>query len=224
MRILLATANPGKVAELSPLLAEHGFEIVGLGDIGNPVVAEEIETGSTFAENALLKARYYHNLSGLPTIGDDSGLEVDALAGAPGIYSARYGGDGASDRDRMMKLLAAIKDVRPENRGARFVCAAAIVWCGGERVFAGEARGALLAEPRGEGGFGYDPVFFYEPLGKTFAELGRPQKEKVSHRGRAFLSLVRWLKESDPLDTTGSSDKINLPAREPAASSIRGDL
>ncbi|HEY7544192.1 MAG TPA: RdgB/HAM1 family non-canonical purine NTP pyrophosphatase [Blastocatellia bacterium] len=188
MQLLLATTNEGKIQELRQLLSDSGLEVVGLGD---RAVEEEIETGATFKENALLKAQYYHRMTSMPTIADDSGLEVDALDGAPGVYSARYG--GPTDADRTGKLLEEIRDVPEERRGARFVCAAAIAWDGGERVFEDEARGVLLYHPRGQGGFGYDPIFFYPPLGKTFAELTREEKERVSHRGRAFRRLVAWL-------------------------------
>ncbi len=193
MRLLLATTNVGKIRELKQMLAGEGFELENLGDLETQ---QELETGSTFAENALLKARYYHQVSGLPTISDDSGLAVDVLEGAPGVYSARYAGADATDFDRTVKLLEAIKDVPDEERGAEFVCVAAIVWQGGERTFTGTARGRLLRELRGEGGFGYDPIFFYEALQKTFAELTNEEKLNVSHRGRAFRQLSDWLKET----------------------------
>jgi XTP/dITP diphosphohydrolase len=197
MRVLLATTNRGKILELNRILGEQGIEVVGLDD---SATTEEIETGSTFAENALLKARHYHRHSGLPTIADDSGLEVEALNGAPGIASARYGGAGATDANRTAKLLAAMKDVPTENRAARFVCAAALVWKGGEQVFTEDAKGVVLTELRGQNGFGYDPVFYYAPLGKTFAELTPAEKSVVSHRGRAFHRLARWLNESGLLE------------------------
>jgi XTP/dITP diphosphohydrolase len=195
MELLLATTNIGKIKELRNILGEEGFELIGLGDWATEVE----ETGETFAENALLKARYYHQVSGLPTIADDSGLEVEALHGAPGVYSARYAGLGASDLDRLMKLLEEMKEAPTEKRAARFVCVAALVWSGGERVFAGEARGTLLKELRGQGGFGYDPIFYYAPLGKTFAQLTDKEKAEVSHRGIAFRQLATWLKESSNL-------------------------
>ena len=197
MRVLLATTNKGKILELKRILDGKGIELVGLDD---SATTEEIETGSTFAENALLKARHYHRHSGLPTIADDSGLEVEALGGKPGVASARYGGPGATDAERTARLLAAMKDVTTEDRVARFVCAAAIVWGGGEQVFIEEAKGVVLKEPRGQNGFGYDPVFFYEPLGKTFAELTPEEKSGVSHRGRAFHRLAIWLNESGLLE------------------------
>jgi XTP/dITP diphosphohydrolase len=195
MKLLLATTNEGKIQELRKILGEEGFELIGLGDWATEVE----ETGETFAENALLKARYYHQVSGLPTVADDSGLEVEALQGAPGVYSARYAGAGASDLNRIMKLLEEMEKVPTEKRGARFVCVAAIAWSGGEHVFAGEAHGTLLKELRGEGGFGYDPIFYYAPLGKTFAELTGKEKAEVSHRGLAFRQLAQWLKTSSNL-------------------------
>lgn len=193
MRILLATTNKGKIRELKRLLGDEGFDVIGLEGLPTP---DDIETGSTFAENALLKAHYYHNLTGLVTVADDSGLEVEALKGAPGIYSARYGGPDATDADRIAKLLKEMKDVPIHERNARFVCAAAIVWKDGEKVFADEVRGRILEEPRGEGGFGYDPVFYYEPFSKSFAELDQEKKSEVSHRGLAFGKLVQWLNDA----------------------------
>lgn len=186
-------------------MGERLIEVVGLSDSAS---TEEIETGSTFAENALLKARHYHRMSGLPTAADDSGLEVEALGGAPGIYSARYAGPAAGDADRIARVLDEMRGLSDQRRGARFVCAAAIVWEGGEKVFLDEVRGVILESARGENGFGYDPVFFYEPLGKTFAEMTSSEKEKVSHRGRAFRRLTAWLSESGALDTLGSGDRI----------------
>lgn len=202
--------------ELGRLLDEHGLELTGLDDAAS---TEEIETGSTFAENALLKARHFHRLTGLPTIADDSGLEVEALGGAPGIHSARYGGPDATDTDRYRKLLDELKDVPVEARAARFVCAAAVCWEGGERVFTDEARGVILCEPRGTGGFGYDPVFYHQPSERTFAELTPEEKAEVSHRGRAFRRLAEWLKQPGVLDTAKSDAKIKNPTGESSLSS-----
>lgn len=226
MQILLATTNTGKLRELKRILGDAGLDVVGLNQLQSVQASEtaEIETGSTFSENALLKARFYNARTGLVTIGDDSGLEVDALGGRPGIYSARYGGPEATDRDRVEKLLAELNGVEAEGRSARFVCAAAIVWGAGERVFIDEARGRLLDQARGEGGFGYDPIFYYEPLGKTFAELTEEEKAAVGHRGRAFRQLTRWLRGAQLLDTLNTSDKIKNPAEDHSASSSRGDL
>jgi XTP/dITP diphosphohydrolase len=192
MSLLLATTNRGKIRELRRILGDQGIDVIGLGEWASEVE----ETGETFAENALLKARYYHSVSGLPTVADDSGLAVEALNGAPGIYSARYAGPDASDRERVDKLLVELKDVPEARRGAHFVCVAAIVWKGGERTFTAEVHGQLLKEVRGSGGFGYDPIFYYPPLGRSFAELSEPEKAAVSHRGLAFGQLVQWLKQS----------------------------
>ncbi|MBI3654281.1 MAG: RdgB/HAM1 family non-canonical purine NTP pyrophosphatase [Acidobacteria bacterium] len=191
MRLLLATTNQGKIKELNKILGDEGFALEGLGK----QAAEVEESGATFAENALLKARYHHQRTGLVTIADDSGLEVEALNGQPGIYSARYAGAGASDLDRINKLLQEIKEVPDAQRAARFVCVAALVWQGGERVFVGEVRGQLLRATRGDNGFGYDPIFYFAPLGKSFAELSDAEKTAISHRGVAFRQLAQWLKE-----------------------------
>ena len=205
MRVLLATTNQGKIAELRHIMSTKGVELIGLDASQS---TEQIETGATFSENALLKARHYHRLSDLPTIADDSGLEVDALGGAPGVHSARYAGVGADDQARLLMLLDEMKNVPPERRQARFVCAAAIIWDGGEKVVVDEARGLILTSPRGRNGFGYDPVFFYEPLSKTFAELAASDKTAVSHRGRAFRRLWAWMSESGLLDTLSPADRI----------------
>ncbi|MCI0485136.1 MAG: RdgB/HAM1 family non-canonical purine NTP pyrophosphatase [Blastocatellia bacterium] len=201
----MATTNEGKIKELEQILGDEGLEVTGLGTMA---AAEDIENGSTFVENALLKARYYHRVSGLPTIADDSGLEVEALGGAPGLYSARYGGPDATDGDRLIKLLEEMAAVPPEERGARFVCAAAIVWEGGERIFEDEARGFVTDGPRGEGGFGYDPIFYYPPLEKTFAELTPVEKAEMSHRARAFRRLAGWLRQTGALDTIKTGGRI----------------
>jgi XTP/dITP diphosphohydrolase len=209
VRILLATTNQGKVAELRLIMVDLRIEVAGLSKSAS---TEGIETGSTFEENALLKARHYHRISGLPTIADDSGLEVESLGGAPGIYSARYAGPAAGDAGRITQLLDKMKVLSKERRSARFTCAAAFVWEGGERVFLDRVQGVILESPRGENGFGYDPIFFYEPLGKTFAELRPSEKAQVSHRGQAFRRLATWLSESSVLDTPRSGDRIGTNA------------
>ena len=190
-------------------MGERLIEVAGLAD---SAATDEIETGSTFAENALLKARYYHQVSRLPTVADDSGLEVEALGGAPGIHSARFAGPDADDAARIVKLLDGMKGLPDHLRGARFTCAAAFVWSGGERVFQEQVEGVILEQPRGDRGFGYDPVFFYGPLGKTFAELTPSEKAEVSHRGRAFRRLTAWLGEPGLLDTPKSGDRIGTNA------------
>jgi XTP/dITP diphosphohydrolase len=209
MRMMMATTNTGKVTELKRILGDVEVELLSLE---RGAETESVETGSTFAENALLKARFYHDRSGLITIADDSGLEVGALGGAPGLYSARY---GATDAERIARLLDDLRDVPVEGRTARFVCAAAIVWEGGERVFSDEVRGRITFEPRGENGFGFDPIFYFEPAGKTFAEMTRDEKSRVSHRGRAFARLAAWLKDAGLLDTSKSGAKIKLPTGSP---------
>ena len=205
MQVLLASTNKGKVSELREIMSKTGVELIGLSE-SEPT--ESVETGSTFSENALLKASHYHRISGLPTIADDSGLEVEALEGAPGVHSARFAGSGSNDEARLLKLLSEMRDVPADRRQARFVCAAAIVWDGGHRVFVDEAKGEILTSPRGNNGFGYDPVFFYAPLNKTFAELAASEKSELSHRGRAFRLLAAWLCESGVLDTPCPADRI----------------
>jgi XTP/dITP diphosphohydrolase len=221
MRLLLATTNRGKISELRRILGDRHIELVGLE--ANQTT-EEIETAASFTKNALLKARHYHRRTGLPTIADDSGLEVAALGGRPGVASARYAGPEASDAERIRKLLDELKAVPAGRRAARFVCAAALVWAAGEQVFEDEARGLILDAPRGAGGFGYDPVFLYESLGKTFAELSAEEKAEVSHRGRAFRRLVTWLEAARVLDTPKAGDKMEFPTGESSASSRRGDV
>jgi XTP/dITP diphosphohydrolase len=189
-RLLLATANPGKLRELRAILAGVPVELVGPADAGHGPPPEVVETGTTFRENALLKAHAYADWAGLAAVADDSGLEVDALGGAPGVRSARYAGQGASDRDNLDKLLRALARVPPERRTARFRCAAVLV--DPERgTWEAEAawEGRLLERPRGSGGFGYDPIFV--PLGwdRTSAEVDEATKDAASHRGRAFRAL-----------------------------------
>ena len=193
MELLIATTNSGKVREVRGILGTEGFDIIGLDEFSSISVPEE--TGATFEENALLKARHYYQITGKVTIADDSGLEVAALGGAPGVKSARYAGPGASDRDRVRKLLTELDGVPDSKRAARFVCAAALVWSAGEQVFRGEVAGSITAEPSGSGGFGFDPVFFYPLLGKTFAQLSAAEKSSVSHRGIALRSLAKWIRE-----------------------------
>ena len=195
MRLLVATTNPGKMTEIVLALSDPTINVFGLDSFR--LRSHPEETGSTFADNALLKARFYHAATGLPTVSDDSGLEVDALEGRPGVFSARYAGALSTDQDRIDKLLREIKGVPLEKRGARFVCAAALVWEREEVVFYGEVRGSILEEPRGKLGFGYDPVFYHNGLGRTFAEMTVDQKSSVSHRGIALARLASWIKLSD---------------------------
>lgn len=199
MRYLLATRNAKKLEELRRILAAvdpAGVELVGLDEV--PAYPEPVETGLTFAENALLKAREGVRRSGLPTIADDSGIAVDALGGMPGVFSARWSGrpgDAAGrDRANLELLLAQLADVPDEHLGAAFVCAAAVVLPDGrEIVVHGEHRGRLVREPRGDGGFGYDPIFVTEGGTRTNAELTAAEKDAISHRGQAFRALAAQL-------------------------------
>ena len=195
-RIVIASHNPGKVREIGELLEPLGFSVVSAGELGLP---EPEETGTTFAENALIKARAAAAASGLPALADDSGLCVDALDGAPGIHSARWGGP-EKDFDMAMRLieekLQAAGAVEPDQRKAHFTCALALAWPDGEaKVFEGEVHGRLVWPPRGEKGFGYDPVFVPEGHEITFAEMEPEQKHAMSHRARAFEKLVAWLQD-----------------------------
>ncbi len=190
-RLLLATRNAGKLAELQRLLAGAvpGVEVVGLRDV--PEYPEAPETGATFAENALLKAREAVRYTGLPAVADDSGIAVDALNGMPGVLSARWSGRHGDDAANTALLLAQLADVPDERRGAAFVCAAALVTPdGAETVLERQWRGRVVHEPRGSNGFGYDPVFVPDGLEVTSAELEPADKDARSHRGQAFAALV----------------------------------
>ena len=189
-RYLLATRNRKKLAELQRILAD--VEIVGLDDV--PSYVEVPETGLTFADNALLKAREGVKHTGLPTIADDSGIAVDALNGMPGVFSARWSGKHGDDRANLELVLAQVGDVPEEHLGAAFVCAAALVMPDGRELVAhGEQRGRLIRAPRGEGGFGYDPIFLADGQSKTNAELTPEEKDAISHRGKAFRDLAAQL-------------------------------
>jgi XTP/dITP diphosphohydrolase len=188
--LLLASANQGKLRELRTILAGLPVELVGLAEAGLGDPPEVEETGDTFLENALLKARAYAGWSGLAAVADDSGLEVDALGGAPGVRSARYAGQGASDQANLDKLLAAMAGVPPERRTARFRCAAVLTDPGGREWHAEASwEGRLLEAPRGSGGFGYDPVFLPDGWELTSAEVDQATKDAASHRGKAFRAL-----------------------------------
>lgn len=188
-RLLVATGNPGKLRELAAALAPVGIEVVGLDALADRSPVEE--SGSSFEENARAKAEAYSRRTSLPVLADDSGLEVDALGGEPGVMSARYGGAGLDDAGRCRLVLERLRDVRPESRGARFRCALAVARAGRTiATFAGVAEGRLLGTPRGENGFGYDPIFYDEEAGRTFAELSTAEKERRSHRGEAVRRLV----------------------------------
>jgi XTP/dITP diphosphohydrolase len=195
MRVVLATNNAGKLREFRELLASLGIEVEPLSDFIS-VSAEE--TGLSFIENAILKARYASQAANLPAIADDSGIEVDALRGAPGIYSARYAGIGASDQANLQKLVNAIRDVPVEQRAARYQCALAFMrWASDPSPLICQAswEGRVISTPRGAGGFGYDPIFELPELGKTAAEIPADEKNRLSHRGKALRDLVSHLRE-----------------------------
>lgn len=192
MRLLVATSNEGKKAEFASLLADLGYDLVSLSDLG--LTQSVDETGNTFEENALLKARHYAALTGFVTLADDSGLEVDALHGEPGVRSARYAGEQASDQDRYRLLLSRLQGVPWARRGARFRCAIAIAWPDGHWQMAeGVCEGVIATEPRGSHGFGYDPVFYLPEYGATMAELPPEIKNLISHRAKAAQAARRLL-------------------------------
>jgi XTP/dITP diphosphohydrolase len=187
MQLLIATNNRGKLVEYQAIFADQQLELLTLRDVG--IDWDVDETGETFAENAALKARAYGEASGLATLADDSGLEVEALGGFPGVRSARWA--GPSDADRNAALLARLAEVPAAPRGARFVCEAMLRLPDGREFTArGEVEGRILEAPRGANGFGYDPLFLIESLGRTAAELTREEKNRLSHRGRAAAGLV----------------------------------
>lgn len=191
--IVLASSNPGKVREINQLLAGLDLHVRPQGEFG---VTDADETGLTFVENAILKARHAANHTGLPAIADDSGLEVDALNGAPGIYSARYAGSGATDQANLQKLLDALQDVPEELRTARFQCLLVYMRHAGDPtplICQGTWEGRILFAPRGEHGFGYDPVFFVPTHDCASAELAPEVKNSLSHRGQALRKLVAAL-------------------------------
>ena len=189
-KFVLATHNPGKLKEMSGILEKFGIEVVMPADLGVDVDVEE--TGTTFAENAMLKAKAICAASGLPAIADDSGLCVDALNGAPGVYSARYGGEGLDDPGRYRLLLNNLRGMG--TRAAHFACAVACAFPNGDEITAeGRCDGAIAFAPMGEGGFGYDPVFLVPEKRKTFAQMTAEEKAEISHRGRALEKFVEKL-------------------------------
>jgi len=192
-RIVLASNNAGKVREFNQLLTGSDIDVIPQSEFS---VAEIEETGLTFVENALLKARNAAAHTGLPAVADDSGLEVDALQGAPGIYSARYAGAGASDQDNVQKLLDALKNVPEKKRSARFQCLMVYMRHAQDptpRIFQGTWEGQILYETRGDNGFGYDPVFYVPDQGCSSAQLSPEVKNSLSHRGQALQQLVQSL-------------------------------
>ena len=193
MKVSLASKNQHKLTELSAILSQLGFEIALESEYGLDIDVEE--TGTTFEENSFLKADAVMKASGLPVLADDSGLMVDALDGAPGVYSARYG-HKASDKERTAYLLENMKDVPEERRGAKFVCVITCLFPDGRKIVArGECPGVIARAPHGENGFGYDPVFYLPELGMTYAELPSEQKNAISHRARALQDFCRKYQE-----------------------------
>jgi len=193
LRLVVATRNANKVREIAPLLGDLAGQLLSLADF--PALPEVVEDGATFGANAVKKARAIAALTGLPALADDSGLEVDALGGQPGVRSARYAGAGHDDRANNARLLAELKDVPPAARTARFRCAMALADTADPEgwtlyVREGLCEGVILDAPRGHNGFGYDPLFFYPPLGRTFAELSVAEKNHLSHRARAIAAIL----------------------------------
>jgi XTP/dITP diphosphohydrolase len=198
--LLLASQNKGKLAEMRILLEGLPFRVISPAELGITEAPEE--TGSTFVENATLKAVHYSRAAGRLAVADDSGISVDALDGKPGLLSARFGGEGASDDDRNALLLSKLKGLPPEKRGAHFTCAVVVARPNGSAVpevlFQAEEKvvGRIAEAPRGRNGFGYDPIFFFPPYGRTFGEVAHEEKDKVSHRGKAFARLRAFLSSS----------------------------
>jgi XTP/dITP diphosphohydrolase len=192
-QLLIATTSRGKLPEITAILEGLPVELYTLHDFSG--VAQPDETGLTFAENARLKALYYHQATGLPTVADDSGLEIDALGGAPGVHSARFG--GATYEEKFRRIYDMLAATGSRDRTARFVCALAYA-SGGRIAFetAGTVAGEIATEPRGAAGFGYDPIFFYPPFGCTLAEVDREKKATVSHRGKAFRTFRAHLENA----------------------------
>ena len=197
--IVLATGNEGKVREIQKMLAPFSVTIKGLNDFGP--IPPVVEDGDTFEENAYKKAHFTAKALGFPALADDSGLMVEALKGAPGVHSARYAGEGATDQERNRKLLREMEGI--ENRRAVFVCLISIaVPRGPALIYEGRCEGLITYEPKGENGFGYDPLFYYPPLKKTFGEMSLKEKNKISHRGQAlaevkaeFPKIITWINQ-----------------------------
>ena len=200
MKVVLASKNPHKLVEISQITEKFGFDLVLQSELGVDIDVEE--TGTTFEENSMQKAVAVMRATGLPALADDSGIAVDALDGAPGVYSARYGFDESlDDWGRMMLLLKNTEQVPDGQRQAQFVCVITFVTPEGQVIQArGEIHGELTREPRGENGFGYDPIFYYPPFGKTTAQVPSEMKHQVSHRGKALRVFYDKLKEAGYAD------------------------
>ena len=195
VKLLLASSNPGKLREYQALAAGHAVELAALPNFA--ALPSFDESAPTFAENAAGKALHYSRYARLPVIADDSGLVVPALGDAPGVHSARYAGPGASDADHVRKLLEDLRSIEVRDRAARFVCVLVMAQQGRALgVFSAFVAGELLEAPRGGQGFGFDPIFYYPPLGRTFAELTHEEKNQHSHRGQAFRKLLAFLESA----------------------------
>jgi XTP/dITP diphosphohydrolase len=198
MRVVLASSNRGKLRELASLLAPFGYDLVGQNVLG---VETPPETGDTFAANALLKARHAAAATHLAALADDSGIEVDALGGRPGIYSARYAGEGASDQDNVRKMLGELHEIPAGQRTARYQCVIAFVSTSTDPdpiLAVGTWEGTVISQARGLGGFGYDPIFIPNGFDRTAAELDPAEKNSLSHRGQALRALITQLQKSPP--------------------------
>ncbi len=192
MKLIVATKNKGKVSEIGKILEGTGVELLSLSDLPDIVMPEE--TGATFEENALLKARAISTAAGIAALADDSGLEVDSLGGRPGVFSARYAGTDATDEENYIKLLGELEGVPEAKRTARFRCAVAFVASNGtSAVFHGTLEGQIAQVPSGTGGFGYDPVFYIPSEGRTSAELSPEEKNRISHRAKALAGFKAYL-------------------------------
>ncbi|MGQ9473774.1 MAG: RdgB/HAM1 family non-canonical purine NTP pyrophosphatase [Candidatus Caldatribacteriaceae bacterium] len=189
--LYLVTRNTGKLQEVQEILAPFSLEVRSIHDFY--ALSEIKETGNSYAENALLKARQGFALTGEICAGEDSGLEITALGGAPGIYSARFGGESLSFSEKMAQIIKHLEGLPLEKRSARFVCVVALVFPGGEKLFEGICEGWIAESPQGNKGFGYDPIFVFPPFEKTFAELGPEIKNRYSHRAQAFRKCAEFL-------------------------------
>ncbi len=193
-KLVAATKNKGKIKEINEILSGFPFQVISMEELG---ITQDIEeNGSTFEENAMIKAAEIHNITGETVMADDSGLEVDYLNGAPGIYSARFAGEGATDEERNIKLLSMLEGVPFEKRKARFVCAIAVVMQNGKSfTVKGICEGYIGTGPKGKNGFGYDPLFFMPEFNMTTAQLAPEEKHEISHRGKALKLMAERLKD-----------------------------
>jgi XTP/dITP diphosphohydrolase len=197
-KLIVATKNKGKIKEIMEILDGLPYEVISMEQVG---ISDDIEeNGSTFEENALIKARALHKITGQMVMADDSGLEVDHLGGAPGIYSSRFAGEGATDEDKNKKLLSLLEGVPLEKRTARFVCVIAVIFPNGKHfTVRGTCEGFIGFKAEGSNGFGYDPLFFMSEYNMTTAQMSSEQKHKISHRGKALRLMVEKLKRQNPV-------------------------